>query len=708
MSFPDNFICPITQSIMVDPVICDDGITYERSAITQWLSSNNTSPVTRGYISSNLIFNLALRNTIQDYLKQNQSPITKLPITKTPRLTNSSQSTNSILFKHTVKNGFFENEYYSIVNLNFQNQNERSNIIVAVVDTSGSMGENADVPNGESSGLTRLDLVKHTLNTIVHSLSDNDMLCIVKFSNNAYVISDFIKLNRSGKSIVSENIKKLQPDGMTNLWAGIKLGIDKISSVYNDSANISMIVMTDGVSNSDPPRGIIPSLSDYISSTKLNFSINTFGYGYNIDSYLLNNIACMCNGIFGFIPDATMVGTIFINMLSSITCGCVNNLDISTKLQMLTPSSFGTVSHNQPIHIVVKSEKPYNDNIIVKFNNIEKQIDIISSNEPFISEDINQIIRIKLINTINKSIVNKNNSALLIFKRYLININTSLQSSFIKDVIDDIEFNDPNKGQLSKAVSRVDWFDVWGKHYLLSICRAHSLQRCITFKELSPQHYMSKEIKDKQTFIEKIFCDLPAPEPSRKYYQNAATYTQPVSMQTYYVQSGGCFDGNGMVAMYDDLNNTIYYKNVSDVRKYDKIYCPLTKKYSIIECIIKMKIMREILMCEFNNMKITPFHPMHINDTWVFPYDMKMPSITYMDYVYDFVLDSGHCVIINNNKVITLGHQFTFNDVVKHEYFGDKIIDDLKYHNQWNNGYIQLDDYEFIRDENMKIKKILF
>ena len=79
----------------------------------------------------------------------------------------------------------------------------------------------------------------------------------------------FIKQNRMGKEKTLENIKKLQPEGMTNLWAGIKMGIEKINSVYNDAYNVSMIVMTDGVSNSDPPRGIIPTLQDFIKTQKL-------------------------------------------------------------------------------------------------------------------------------------------------------------------------------------------------------------------------------------------------------------------------------------------------------------------------------------------------------------------------------------------------------------------------------------------------------
>ena len=78
------------------------------------------------------------------------------------------------------------------------------------------------------------------------------------------------------------------------------------------------------------------------------------------------------------------------------------------------------------------------------------------------------------------------------------------------------------------------------------------------------------------------------------------------------------------------------------------------------------------------------------------------------DYVYDFVLDSGHVVEINNIQVITLGHKFNFNRVVSHEYFGDKIIDDLKNHKDFNSGMIVLDNYQFVRDSNMRVIKLKY
>jgi hypothetical protein len=38
--------CPITHEVLRDPVVAADGITYERRAITEWLATHDTSPMT--------------------------------------------------------------------------------------------------------------------------------------------------------------------------------------------------------------------------------------------------------------------------------------------------------------------------------------------------------------------------------------------------------------------------------------------------------------------------------------------------------------------------------------------------------------------------------------------------------------------------------------------------------------------------------------
>lgn len=71
MDIPDEFICPITLEIMTDPVLCNDGYTYERNAILQIRGSH--SPMTRELIDkTKLIPNRALKNTILRYNEEKE------------------------------------------------------------------------------------------------------------------------------------------------------------------------------------------------------------------------------------------------------------------------------------------------------------------------------------------------------------------------------------------------------------------------------------------------------------------------------------------------------------------------------------------------------------------------------------------------------------------------------------------------------------
>ncbi|RPF81932.1 MAG: hypothetical protein CBC65_001685 [Rhodothermaceae bacterium TMED105] len=57
--------CPITLCAMEDPVVASDGHTYERSAITDWMSRNNTSPLTGDtFEHKNLVTNYAFRSVL--------------------------------------------------------------------------------------------------------------------------------------------------------------------------------------------------------------------------------------------------------------------------------------------------------------------------------------------------------------------------------------------------------------------------------------------------------------------------------------------------------------------------------------------------------------------------------------------------------------------------------------------------------------------
>ncbi len=42
---PKHLTCSLTQKLMVDPVVADDGNTYERADILKWIATNSTSPM---------------------------------------------------------------------------------------------------------------------------------------------------------------------------------------------------------------------------------------------------------------------------------------------------------------------------------------------------------------------------------------------------------------------------------------------------------------------------------------------------------------------------------------------------------------------------------------------------------------------------------------------------------------------------------------
>ena len=70
MEYNKNFICPITQEPMIDPVIIANGHSYEREAIQEWLADHNTCPKTNLVLEhKELISNKTLKAAIHEMLE---------------------------------------------------------------------------------------------------------------------------------------------------------------------------------------------------------------------------------------------------------------------------------------------------------------------------------------------------------------------------------------------------------------------------------------------------------------------------------------------------------------------------------------------------------------------------------------------------------------------------------------------------------------
>lgn len=73
-NIPEQIYCPITSCIMQEPVVADDGYTYEREAIEQHLNTSLQSPLLPHIkLSSKLILNRAIKSLIDSLIEKNDS-----------------------------------------------------------------------------------------------------------------------------------------------------------------------------------------------------------------------------------------------------------------------------------------------------------------------------------------------------------------------------------------------------------------------------------------------------------------------------------------------------------------------------------------------------------------------------------------------------------------------------------------------------------
>ncbi|KAG8424013.1 hypothetical protein J3458_000853 [Metarhizium acridum] len=189
--------------------------------------------------------------------------------------------------------------------------------IVLVLDVSTSMEDDAPVPGeAEKTGLTVLDLTKHAALTIIETLNEKDRLGIVSFATNSTIVQTLTHMDISNKEEARRKIKALDPNGSTNLWHGIRDGIQAFEQSSENGNIRAMMVLTDGMPNHMcPQQGYIPKLK---TLSRLPATIHTFGFGYGLRSGLLKSLAEYGHGNYAFIPDAGMIGTVFVHAVANL------------------------------------------------------------------------------------------------------------------------------------------------------------------------------------------------------------------------------------------------------------------------------------------------------------------------------------------------------------------------------------------------------
>ncbi|RYO86104.1 hypothetical protein DL766_000553 [Monosporascus sp. MC13-8B] len=620
--------------------------------------------------------------------------------------------------------------------------------VVLVIDVSGSMSSEAPAPtldsDGKSSledfGLSILDLTKHAARTVLETLDEGDRMGIVTFSTDVRVVQPLLPMDNGGKELARSNIESMKHDRSTNLWGGITAGL-KLFENNTDTGRVpAVMVLTDGKPNyMCPRRGYVPKLREM---SPLPATIHTFGFGYTIRSGLLKSIAEIGGGNYAFIPDAGMIGTVFIHAVAHLqsTYATKCTLELTTPKSIRFRTTVEKTVHEEVVTIgkcnkltidlgnlqYGQSRDIYLGNVNgegqgVAFDSSKRGLPVSADltyslmQAPSYVELATQDLLIPSELPSADIAYHKSRSMICDFFASCFELKTDGEYGTPKNldlkqfvaalrklvaeipaqhfcdrrnqsIMQDLVGESP-AGQVSLALSRKEYFDRWGRHYFLSLWSAHAKQLCNSFKDPGPLMYNddSPLFARCRDALDRTFDDLPPPKPTyvprpRPNHVQEGPVSAPVSMRSYRSPMVPCFSASSSVLLSGGQEVP-----VCKLSEGASVQTPVGDRRVV--AVLRTPV-RRALMCRVGELLVTPWHPIVNGDgRWVFPADVTAKRVRYSGAVYSVLLQkdsnvASHAVRVGGVWGVTLGHSLVTgsDDVRVHPFFGDyaKVLKSLK------------------------------
>jgi len=754
---PETLICPISGTIFKNPVSGPDGYTYEKNQIETWLRKNGTSPMTRQPMNiSDLVINRTVKDTVEQFLKENtlegKSDTSEDKTDTTALDTQFNLNVGATRFSEgSNKMGYIE---YSISNMRKDNTLKPLDIGV-LIDVSGSMsvGVNPnDNSKSENVNVSRLDLTKHAIKSLIRTLPLNTRISLVTFSTSVKVKLDIIDgliSNETKRKHFIRIVDNLESENQTMIESGINKIIDIMSKDFRKDRSSVIFVFTDGEPSNE--ENYVKNCFDIKhNSTKDVIPIHTFGFGYDMKSHLLNYISNRTSGSYSFIPEAGMLATIFNNRLANVLTNIIDQtrivIDLSSVYQNEISINIDTFQCSYPYALI-------GSNLIIDIGSLQCDfkkdvsfsfkydsskgdvIKVVNQNTKIIIDDI-PLVKINDIATRCKG-----NYAREIYIHFLKNIidkwyedkelyglttDISIFKNKISDIVSNLvqisnscEYKEEKlyigglikdlNGEVRKSLEKESDFKRWGIHYIPSLLNAHIHQVNNNFRDPGVQFYggeIFRALRDHAvTQFNSHDIEISRPPQNQSFRSGSRGSSRSISRPSlnlrtpstaFNVNSGPCFSPDSKVFMHD---NSV--KLVSDIKKDDEIRTSNGCKAKVV-CVIHTKSPTKYSTFP-TGLKITPWHPVLIDDEWKFPENIYKSRYEGINESYNFILDSVHMININGVTCCTLGHEFTDNEVIKHDFFGtNEVIKSLYKADSFGflEGYIDFTNLEFIRNRN--------
>lgn len=668
-SINSDFICPITGEIMRRPVIaCGDGHIFDETAIARWALSHDTCPTCRQALVPHFILNRALLQQIQDYLVANPPPAPQNP---TPAFKDGVVTCTADILEESGK---------TFLHVQVQTDptgQRQGTVYILGLDNSGSMGELAD-PDSKESLFTRMDLVYHTVNTAAAMMTENDSLALVSFSAAAKTVMEPTQMNAAGKAKLKTRLATIKPDGMTNIEAAVREMMAIANRPEMAGRNIIAALLTDGAETVKPsPSGTVAALTRIQMRNQWNLS--TFGLGYSLDSILLAKLAEMGGGIFGFIPDVSMVGTVFINFIATAAASGSRNAVLSIKINGIdSKMNTGLLAMGHPRDFFF----PVLPTSVIEVSaNGSAPVAPVGSASDFVKT------RKLYMDLLQMAIQFSEARKTEIAADTLMTLESKMAASTCpqtKAFLLDIKSDDASEGQIGMAPH---YWQRWGGHYSRSYLRTILQRGCrLNFKD--PGSLLHGKHPLFETVIadgEEKFISLVPPEPSGHRADLTAQQVTSIrsSTQAYMATasqaaySGGCFAGHVRIMAWNSEKKAYERKPISEIQPGDFVWTMQGKakvevfvtcgSKNLYQMMSKVKGKDGVCL-------LTPYHPyMTMNGVWVTGRDTVGDESMPISTVYNLVLDKGHIIDMEGVFCCTLAHGIR-GKVIGHDFFGTTAV----------------------------------
>jgi Ca-activated chloride channel family protein len=191
----------------------------------------------------------------------------------------------------------------------------------------------------------------------VERLGDEDVLGVVSYSDNAYVLSPAARLRDTER--VRAAIRQIQAEGRTALYAGVSQGIRELRPFVDPYKVNRIILLSDGLANVGPAS---PQELEALGreAAQAGITVTTIGLGLGYNEDLMTRLALASDGNHAFVERPQDLVKIFNEEFGDVLAAIGGDVEIIIEC----PDGF------EPVRVLGRQGQVEKDRISLKMNQI--------------------------------------------------------------------------------------------------------------------------------------------------------------------------------------------------------------------------------------------------------------------------------------------------------------------------------------------------